>query len=168
MAVIPNPGGNCILSITYTSNYGGGGIGRFNVPSGAYQTGYVYWYGSTPSQGYDVRSDGSADTLILAGPYYPPNNFQINYTEFSNTCPPPSKKYDCINGQCVDSATFKTEGKYSSLAECEADCGVSTNSCTAPNICVSPDYCPPGMVCIESAQWGQIEGLASDVKNKSC
>ena len=84
--------------------------------------------------------------------------------------PPPLtvNTYDCINGDCVNSKTYKTPGIYANLSDCETNCGTSTNSCKSPNICVSPDYCPPGMVCIESAQWGQIEGLASDVKNKSC
>lgn len=76
--------------------------------------------------------------------------------------------YDCINGNCVTKGTYNTPGIHASLAACQAVCGAPTNSCNAPNICVSPDYCPPGMVCIPSAKLGQVEGLASDIKNKSC
>lgn len=84
------------------------------------------------------------------------------------TLPPTEKNYDCINGICYDKDQYGTPGIYSTLEECQAHCGTSTNSCEPPNICVSPDYCPPGMVCIPSSEWGQIEGLSSSIKDGAC
>ena len=78
-------------------------------------------------------------------------------------------KYDCINGTCVDSATYATAGIYASLSDCQAKCGAVTNTCPSPNVCVDPDsYCPPGKVCVPIAEYSQIESLANQLKNKSC
>lgn len=35
--------------------------------------------------------------------------------------------YDCINGACVSSSTFSTDGKYSTLEECQEKCAVFEN-----------------------------------------
>ena len=37
--------------------------------------------------------------------------------------PPPQIKYDCINGACIDSTQYKTPGIYTTLEECQANCG---------------------------------------------
>ena len=78
-----------------------------------------------------------------------------------------SSKYDCVNGQCVFSSQYKTPGLYSTLAECQANCG-NGPGCNPPNICAPPNYCPPGMVCIPSEEWNQIEPLSSAVRSKAC
>lgn len=31
--------------------------------------------------------------------------------------------YDCINGACIESTTYKTPGIYTTLEECQANCG---------------------------------------------
>lgn len=93
-------------------------------------------------------------------------NFAATFTIDPNYVPP-APTYDCINGQCVNSSTYKTPGNYSSLAQCQANCG-SGSGCSPPNVCVPPDYCPPGMVCIPTEEWNQIEPLSSAVKGKAC
>lgn len=68
----------------------------------------------------------------------------------STTCDP-QEKYDCINGACTPSTTYDTPGIYSSLAECEVACGTGCSG-----------------KCLSNAEWAQIEGLASQLKNKNC
>ncbi len=98
-------------------------------------------------------------------------------------CSPPAQKYDFINGTCTLATTYDTEGKYSSLADCNANglsdamglapnnpCNTPTQvACQSPNVCIDPaNYCPPGKVCISISEWAQIENLASQNKNRSC
>lgn len=64
---------------------------------------------------------------------------------------PPSAKYDCINGACLPSTTYSTPGIYANLSECEINCGPGCSG-----------------VCISNQDWTQIEGLASQLKNKNC
>ncbi len=73
------------------------------------------------------------------------------YTGYTNTCPPTTVKYDCINGACVSKATYNTPGIYNSLSECEVACGTGCNG-----------------KCISNADWAQIEGLANQLKNQTC
>lgn len=60
--------------------------------------------------------------------------------------------YDCINGECVRSNTYKTPGKYKSLEECQAACSVDSTEC------------PPGFVCLEDQEYQQILGQISDLE----
>ena len=79
------------------------------------------------------------------------------------------KKYDCINGLCQDSSIYGTQGVYASLSDCENNCSSNaSNQCQAPNICVSPDYCPPNMVCLTLGELSTIDGLSSELKSKNC
>ena len=64
-------------------------------------------------------------------------------------------RYDCINGVCVSSSTFSTTGIYSTLEECQGNCG-------------GGNICPPGMVCLPVGEFSTIEGLAIALKNSAC
>lgn len=96
----------------------------------------------------------------------------ISYGNNCGSCidnPPPSEQHDCINGACTKKNVYGTPGIYSSLEECQAHCSSTPiNACPTPNICVSPDYCPPGMVCVPNNEWSQIEGLAGQHLSKDC
>jgi hypothetical protein len=74
----------------------------------------------------------------------------------------PNLKYDCVNGSCVLQTQYSTPGVFSSLTECNAIC--TSNGCQPPGA----NYCPPGKVCIESAEWSQIEQLTNQVQSKCC
>ncbi|MBO1055964.1 MAG: hypothetical protein HEQ27_05310 [Dolichospermum sp. JUN01] len=82
-------------------------------------------------------------------------------------CVPSTNNYDCLNGVCVSSSTYQTNGIHSTLEECQQNCGGGTG-CAAPKICVPPDYCPPGMVCLSAGEFSQIDGLAVALKNSVC
>ncbi|MEH2070286.1 MAG: hypothetical protein V7K47_19370 [Nostoc sp.] len=141
----------CQLTINYSSNYGGGSA-TFDVPDGSYQSAYVYWYpGVSNPRRYDVRSDGEQGTVTLAGSYYPPNDFNVSYDSFSNTCAPPIIAYDCINGACIKKSVYNTPGLYTSLSECETACGTGCSG-----------------KCIPNSEWAQIEGLANQLKLRNC
>lgn len=60
--------------------------------------------------------------------------------------------YDCINGECVRSNTYKTPGKYKSLEECQAACSLDSTEC------------PPGFVCLEDQEYQQILGQIADLE----
>jgi hypothetical protein len=78
-------------------------------------------------------------------------------------------RYDCLNGVCVKSSAYVTQGVYASLSDCENNCSSNaSNRCQAPNICVPPDYCPPGMVCLPVGEFSTIEGLATALENSAC
>lgn len=78
----------------------------------------------------------------------------------------PESAYDIINGSCIQAKVYKTPGKYSSLNACTAD--LKIGNCQSPKICVPPDYCPPGMVCLPSSEFSEISSLASSLKNEVC
>lgn len=59
--------------------------------------------------------------------------------------------YDCINGACLPKTTYNTPGLYASLSDCEVACGTGCSG-----------------VCLSNAEWAQIQGLANQLKNKSC
>lgn len=85
-------------------------------------------------------------------------NVSVFYKQGScvSCLPSSNNKYDCINGNCTQSTTYNTPGIYNSLEECQANCGSSNpgNQCDG--------------VCISSPEWATIQGLASQLKNKSC
>ncbi|MEH2222594.1 hypothetical protein [Nostoc sp.] len=159
---------SCQLSITYSSNYGGG-VGTFTVPDGSYQSAYPYWYpGVSNPRKYDVRTDGSQGKIILAGPYTPPDDFYINYDTFSSTCAPITQKYDCINGVCTLSTQYTTPGIYQSLADCQAVCA-NGGACASGKQCVDPvTFCPDGKVCIDQGEFVSIEALISKIGSEVC
>ncbi len=49
--------------------------------------------------------------------------------------PPTEIKYDCINGNCIDSTVYGTSGIYSSLENCESNCG-NSSQCQEGSDCV--------------------------------
>lgn len=42
-------------------------------------------------------------------------------------CLPSNNAYDCINGSCIPKTQYNTPGKYNSLADCQAVCGVASS-----------------------------------------
>jgi hypothetical protein len=83
-----------------------------------------------------------------------------------------SIKYDCLNGNCVDSDVYKTPGNYATLVEYQANCGSSNNnnnSCNPPFQCIDPtNFCPPDKICVPQDEWSQILGLLARNKAKHC
>jgi hypothetical protein len=65
--------------------------------------------------------------------------------------------YDCINGECIPKTTYNTPGHYETLAACQAECGTCENQCNPPNICVPPNHCPDGYVCIGADEFALIK-----------
>lgn len=79
-----------------------------------------------------------------------------------------SGTYDCINGMCIASAQYKTPGYYKSLSDCQAICG-DQGVCGNGKICIDPNsYCPPGKVCLEQAEYSQINALISKISQEIC
>lgn len=78
------------------------------------------------------------------------------------------EKHDCINGVCLPASAYDTPGKYTTLAGCQSACGGGSTGCTSPNICVPPDYCPPGMICLPVAKYSTIERLATALEDSAC
>ncbi|MEH2136848.1 hypothetical protein [Nostoc sp.] len=68
-----------------------------------------------------------------------------------NACKVVIVLYDCINGACTPSTTYKTPGLYSDMNACELACGTGCSG-----------------KCISNSDWAQIEGLASQLKNHEC
>ncbi|MHC5863384.1 hypothetical protein, partial [Nostoc sp.] len=97
-----NPGGDCILTVNFdTPGYNNGSdVNHYNVPDGSYQTAYKVVIG--PGSTYELRVDGSMGTILLAT--YNPGSINVTIASSSNSCIY-SPKYDCLNGQCVDSTT---------------------------------------------------------------
>jgi hypothetical protein len=78
-------------------------------------------------------------------------------------------KYDCINGNCVDSNVYGTPGQYATLTACQGNCGSSNNSCNPPFQCIDPtNFCPPGKVCVPQDEWNQIGSLVQQNVRKHC
>ena len=61
------------------------------------------------------------------------------------------KKYDCINGACIEAVKYETPGLYQSLEECQVACGTGCSG-----------------KCISSNEWKQIQDLARRIRNKNC
>jgi hypothetical protein len=70
---------------------------------------------------------------------------------------PALEKYDCINGQCFESTVYSTPGQYETLEACQSECGQCENQCNPPNICVPPNHCPDGYVCIGADEFAAIK-----------
>lgn len=64
-----------------------------------------------------------------------------------------SARFDCINGECINSDTYDTPGNYASLEECQAQCGIGA-------ICDG--------VCVSNADWSKIESLSGQLKQRNC
>ena len=59
--------------------------------------------------------------------------------------------HDCINGACIMASVYSTPGIYKTLEECEIACGTGCSG-----------------KCISNSDWAQIQGLSSELKNRSC
>ena len=115
--------------------------------------------------GYQYRV-GTGQVSIVADST--PVNGYISSGDCS-LCSPVNTRYDCLNGKCLEYRVYNTPGLFATLVDCEAACGsTGDNNCQAPNICVPPDYCPPGMVCLPTAEFSQIDGLATALNNSAC
>jgi hypothetical protein len=70
-----------------------------------------------------------------------------------DNCPPPGPGtiYDCINGVCTPREAYNTPGIYATLSDCEVNCGPGCSG-----------------KCVSNAEWATVEGLAGQLKNKSC
>jgi hypothetical protein len=115
--------------------------------------------------GYYYR-DGTTQISIVAN--LTPTSGYISSGSCSG-CRTVAKRYDCLNGGCIQHTVYNSPGLFTTLAECQAACGsASNNNCKPPNICVSPDYCPPSMVCLTLAELSTIDGLSGELKSKNC
>ncbi|MBS9394627.1 MAG: hypothetical protein HEQ29_16300 [Dolichospermum sp. LBC05a] len=61
-----------------------------------------------------------------------------------------------MNGECYDSALYNTPGSFATLADCNAACGGGGENC------------PPGMICLDAAEFSQIEELSAALKDSVC
>ncbi len=78
-------------------------------------------------------------------------------------------KYDCVNGNCVQSTTYNTPGFFDNLSDCQNNCSTNTNSCNSPFECIDPsNFCPPNKVCVPQDEWGQITNLIHQNISKHC
>lgn len=60
--------------------------------------------------------------------------------------------YDCINGACIKNSVYNTPGIYTSLEQCQSECGgVGCNG-----------------VCLSNSEWSTIQGLSNQLKNRNC
>ncbi|MDJ0677030.1 MAG: hypothetical protein QNJ36_16885 [Calothrix sp. MO_167.B42] len=66
---------------------------------------------------------------------------------------PEQVRFDCLNGTCVPSTQYDTEGTYQSLVECEAVCG-SGSGCNGE--------------CVSKAKLSQLKNLSNRLKRKNC
>lgn len=83
-------------------------------------------------------------------------------------CTVSNPKYDCVNGNCFDSNTYKTPGIYNSLSDCQAVCA-NGGACSSGKQCVDPTtFCPSGKVCIEQTEYDSIQGLISKINSEVC
>lgn len=115
--------------------------------------------------GYEYRN-GTGQVSIVADSL--PASVFISSGNCSG-CRSINKRYDCVNGKCFEQTVYNSPGLFASLIDCEAACGTASNNiCKPPNICVSPDYCPPGMVCLPTEKYSLIEGLAIAVEKSAC
>lgn len=95
------------------------------------------------------------------------DNYQSDYGS-CNGCTPVAIKYDCINGDCIDSSKYKTLGIYQSLADCQAVCA-NGGACGSGKQCVDPTtFCPSGKVCIDQNEYSEIQALISKINSEVC
>ncbi|WP_375514429.1 hypothetical protein [uncultured Nostoc sp.] len=142
---------SCTLTVVFnTPGYNGGSVTEtYTVPDGSYQTAYKVVTSGPPGNSYDARVDGTGGTIILGS--YTPGNIVVSIASTSNSCPPPSPAYDCINGACIKKTIYSTPGLYKSLSDCEEACGVGCSG-----------------KCVNNSDWAQIEGLSGQLKNRNC
>jgi hypothetical protein len=74
--------------------------------------------------------------------------------------------YDCVNGGCYSAGNYDTPGSYTTLANCQANCGAT---CTTGSVCVDPNnYCPNGQTCLPTTEFSQIQSLSSQLRQRDC
>lgn len=117
-------------------------------PSGCYRAPYSYRFGNNGDSLYLVHATGE---LLLGNQWIGETLRSFTVRQIS-LCAGQTLTYDCINGACFQSSQFNTPGIYTSLAQCESQCGGST--CKGK--------------CISNSDWAQIEGLANQLKNQNC
>ena len=123
--------GNIPPGVTYVANDADRAYWRLN---------YVHiGYGSGPSGPAMV---GAYSITQVSGP---------GECTSADPPPPPSSRWDCINGSCLVKSQYGTPGIYESLSACEQNCGPGC-----------------GGVCVSNADWAKISSLASQIKNKDC
>jgi hypothetical protein len=111
-----------------------------------------------------TRADGSIISQGVAGILCSTSSL---YHSVSVQYIPDSIKYDCLNGECVNSTQYSTPGTYDSLASCQANCGGTT--CGTGRLCVDPNsFCPDGKVCLDQGEFSSIEALISKIGSKVC
>lgn len=87
---------------------------------------------------------------------------------FCYSSQPPTIKYDCLNGKCIDSASYKTDGIYKSLDDCQKVCS-NGGSCGDGKICIDPNnYCPDGKACLDQSEVSQINSLIGKIRGEVC
>ena len=154
--------GSTLLGLVYNINVPSGDYIREVIPIG---TGF----GPCPSVGQYLFRARSMITGEVIGEARSNSCHNIVLKSSTNNCKPTQYKYDCINGSCISYFIYATRGIYDTLESCQANCSSSGGkSCNAPNICVPPDYCPPGMVCLPSEEFSRIEGLGVALNNSAC
>ncbi|WGV23367.1 hypothetical protein [Halotia branconii] len=79
------------------------------------------------------------------------DNSTAGYTKFGSCIACNAVSYDCINGICVKKTVYNTPGFYTTISDCETACGTGCSG-----------------KCISNAEWSQIQGLSSQLKNKNC
>jgi hypothetical protein len=86
----------------------------------------------------------------------------ITYEDFSGSCtncetpdppPPQGTSYDCVNGGCVPKTTYKTPGKYATLAACQSGCAKDSN-CTGE--------------CVSIAEIAALQQAANNLQARLC
>lgn len=70
-----------------------------------------------------------------------------------NTSVNPNQKFDCLNGGCIPSVTYKTPGFYASLAACQSGCAKNSD-CNGE--------------CVEAAELAALQQAANSVRERLC
>lgn len=84
----------------------------------------------------------------------------------SDTPDSSTASYDCVNGTCVDARRYNTPGFFKSLLDCQKICAFS---CGDGKQCVDPiSFCPPGKICLDSSEYGEIQRMISRIRENIC
>lgn len=106
-----------------------------------------------------------------AGSYPIPTGYETRYDSgyYGSACDMPVvTKYDCLNGNCVESTEYKTPGIYQSLSDCQAVCA-NGGACASGKKCVDPTtFCPDGKVCLDQGEFDSVEALISKIGSEVC
>jgi hypothetical protein len=106
--------------------------------------------GGGGAQAWAIGPNGEQHRIVVnSGTIWLVGSLVPNWDE--DPPPPPNIAHDCINGSCIPQSTYNTPGIYQSLSDCEVACGTGCSG-----------------KCISNADWAQISGLASQLKNKNC